>query len=133
MFKTVQQPKQLDRKITEANDVIISQAYTMNKQETDAESDKENAGEKECRIIESTSKGLEHICAHCGKEYSHRSSLYKHKRDAHKDLTNGSIACQEKHCQFTCNSLGSLREHLTKLHVKEMRQETKIFSSFYGR
>ena len=65
-------------------------------------------------------------CKLCSQAYTHRSSLINHQQRKHgkKDITQGTISCKDKLCNFSCQRLMQLKERLVKKHSKEL-QETK--------
>ena len=72
-------------------------------------------------------------CIICGKQYSHRSSLFKHMKKLHPACTSsGHIQCKEENCSFKCTYIAQLREHLIHHHSFCIDSEELSFQSEQG-
>ena len=67
----------------------------------------------------------EKICNICGKIYSHRSALYKHKRKVHPTERNCKAGNIENKCRY-------VRRHLELQHGMQMESKKKMFSTAEG-
>ncbi len=78
-------------------------------------------------------------CDDCGKEYSCRQSLSKHRTDKHpeevkkKQQESFHSKCQEEGCVFAAPSIDKLRDHLTAVHQMSFTVVQKTFPSMDGK
>ncbi|XP_071500312.1 uncharacterized protein [Diadema antillarum] len=70
-------------------------------------------------------------CPECPQVYSHRASLFKHRRQKHPQSASagGQVRCLESECQFTTHSRKGLREHLIVAHQISMEEIQLTFES----
>ena len=73
-------------------------------------------------------------CSVCGKQYGHRSSLFKHMKNSHPDNIAGSghIQSKEKNCNFKFSYINVLHDHLTTKHSLHVESEELSFQSEEG-
>ncbi len=94
-----------------------------------------------CRhvVIIRQSGACKRKCDHCGKEYSHRNSLPKHRTQKHpeevKEKQQGSShsKCQELGCDFAATSINNLRDHLVAVRQMSFSVVEKTFPSMDGK
>ncbi len=78
-------------------------------------------------------------CDDCGKEYSHRNSLSKHRREKHpeevkkKQQESSHSKCQEPGCGFAATSINKLRDHLVAVHQMSFSVVERTFPSMDGK
>ncbi len=74
-------------------------------------------------------------CDDCGKEYSSRQTLWKHRTTKHpeevkkKQQESSHSKCLEEGCGFAATSINNLRDHLKAVHKMPFRVVRKSFPS----
>ncbi|CAH1099466.1 unnamed protein product, partial [Psylliodes chrysocephalus] len=69
------------------------------------------------------------LCAHCGKQFSHKSDFYRHLRNVHKiePVLKNNIKCLD--CDSVHKTYEQLRNHYVTIHNYEIFKEVTKFNT----